>query len=135
MHLVHTTPPPSAPVACIAEARAARHAVQDRAEPTWPMHTIARKLGVNHRSARWQRDYITALIVNEGFPQPLPTLVSGAISREISPAKSRWIPAAVAAWLGGTLPPGTLAALDSADARDAADRLDARADALFGGAA
>jgi hypothetical protein len=136
MHLVHNSPPDTgAAVACIAAARAERIAVQDQAEPTWPMHTIARKLGVNRRSPRWQRDYIAALIANEGFPAPLPTMINKAISRDISPAHSRWIPAAVAAWLGGTLPPGTLAALESAEAREAADRLDARAADLFGGAA
>lgn len=104
-----------------------------RAEVTWPMYRVAAELGVGKRNARYQRDYLAALIENEGFPQPLPVLVKGALTREISPARSRWIAAAVQAWLDGTLPPGITAAIESIEAHDAADRLDAAADNLFGG--
>lgn len=104
-------------------------------ETTWPMHAVARRLGQHHRSAKWQRDYLTALIASQNFPRPLPTMAAGQINTEISPTKSRWLAAAVQAWLDGFLPPEAVTARESEAANAAAARLDASADNLFAGSA
>lgn len=108
-------------------------ALPERPEPTWSMAAIARMLGVNHRSERWQRAYFQQLIANAHFPKPLPTMHRGALVTDVVPRRSRWLPAAVTAWIGGQLPAEAHEAAESQAATEAADRLDAAADNLFGG--
>lgn len=135
MHLVpspadNVMPFPAMPAA----SRQSRPApIPERAEPTWTMAAIARMLGVHYRSERWQRAYLTQLIANAHFPKPLPTMHRGALVTDVVPRRSRWLPAAVSAWIGGQLPSEALEAQATQDADAAADRLDAAADNLFGG--
>lgn len=102
-------------------------------EPTWSLPAIARLLGVHMRSARWQARYVEQLIANAGFPRPLPAMRGEQLVQDILPRWSRWMPAAVTAWLGDQIPAEAAEALDSEAAIQAADRLDAAADNLFGG--
>ncbi|MEV4934399.1 hypothetical protein [Sphingobium sp. LSP13-1-1.1] len=135
MHLVplpadNVMPFPAMPGA----SRPARpSALPERPEPTWSMAAIARMLGVNHRSERWQRAYFNQLIANAHFPKPLPTMHRGELVRDVVPRRSRWLPAAVTAWIGGQLPSEAAEQLASEEATAAANRLDAAADSLFAG--
>ena len=102
-------------------------------EPTWSLPAIARLLGIHARSDRWQARYVDLLISNEGFPRPLPTMRSDALVHDIVPKRSRWLPAAVTAWLADRLPAEAAEADATRDAQDAADRLDTALNALFPG--
>lgn len=102
-------------------------------EPTWSLPAIARMLGIHLRSARWQARYVDLLISNEGFPRPLPTMKGDGLVHDIVPRRSRWLPAAVTAWLADRLPAEAAEATATRDAQAAADRLDSAADTLFPG--
>lgn len=135
MHLVSNMPPDRGRVFHLDDARPPRLPVAEAPQTTIPTHAVARILGVQARSERWQCRYLDQLIAAEGFPRPLPTLVGGALSHSVNYKRSRWIRAAVQAWLNGTLPSGINAQIEDAEAQAAADRMDAAADTLFDGGA
>jgi hypothetical protein len=130
MQVVPIRPDNVAPFPLQARAPAAD---SGRNGPTLTMAAIARELGVERRSLRWQRDYVASLIAKENFPAPLPILKGGVLSRDIQPTRSRWLAAGVRAWLGDQLPVEATEQADREAATAAADRLAAAADNLFGG--
>ena len=131
LSLVSADRPPPLPASHLA----ARTPFPSAAEPTWSLPAIARLLGVNMRSPNWQARYVEQQIANAGFPRPLPTMRGEGLTHEIMPGRSRWLPAAVTAWIGLQMPIEAAEAVESEAAAQAADRLDAAADNLFGGAA
>lgn len=102
---------------------------------TFAMNAIARMLGVHRRSERWIVRYLTALIEQEDFPAPLPTLVRGEIRHDIHARKSHWLATPVRAWFLDRTPAHAVATTEDAKmlerAAAAQERLDARADNLF----
>jgi hypothetical protein len=128
LSLVTASPPPRLP----APHPAAHVPFPTPTEPTWSLSAIARLLGVHMRSAKWQARYVEQLIANAQFPRPLPTMRGEQLVQGILPRWSRWMPAAVTAWLGDQIPADAVEAMETAAATEAADRLDAAADTLFG---
>jgi len=126
------------PLACI-DARPSVRAFPNPARPeiTYGLFTIARFLGVDRRGEAWKRDYVQALIDQEGFPAPLPLLVRGELSKDIHPRRSQWPALAVRAWFLAQSPCHAVARVEDAAmldaAADAANRLDQAAEELFRG--
>lgn len=76
-------------------------------------------------SLRWKLAHLADLIDNHGFPPPLPFAGNTAPC-----AQSRWLAAAVDAWLGDFMPPGASDAMEAAARREADRDLDANAVAV-----
>lgn len=77
------------------------------------------------RSLRWKLNHLATLIDRNGFPPPLP--FAGSITPS---AQSRWLAAAIDAWLGDFMPPGASDAIEAAARREADRDLDANATAI-----
>lgn len=85
------------------------------------------QLGQNTLSQRRMAQYLRKLISDHGFPAPLPTIVKGgAITRDVHPS-SKWVRAAVNAWLDGFIPPDCAATIDDQAYAAAALDMDAAA--------
>jgi len=102
----------------------------DAAAPTIDFFGICQLLGIRDRGTGYRVRYVQALIAHQHFPKPLPHLRGVELRETISAAKSRWLRAPVDVWLNGTIPPHLQGAIDDEAAREAANRLDAAADAL-----
>ncbi len=89
---------------------------------------IRRELGRQDYGDRRLVSYVQQLIVDHGFPPPLPAARKGraGLSTDVC-MESRWIRAAVDAWIADWLPPDSGAALIRADKTAAAEEMDAAA--------
>lgn len=96
----------------------------------WSFQEVCRRLGLTGRAERYQLAYIDGLIAEFGFPRPLPVRSRGRFI-ESAHRKATWQAAAVEAWLLDRLPPDVAAAQARREADAAAERLDARAAAIF----
>lgn len=102
-------------------------AADEPAQPTCTFGYVQGLLGQNKLTPRRMAQYLTALIAQHDFPNPLPALVKGGTLTTGVHPRSTWIRAAVHAWLDGTLPPPIAATLDQQAFASAAMDMDARA--------
>lgn len=96
---------------------------------------IARRAGMEDRSARWLLGYVRQLIRDHDFPEPFnPRLYRGRllIGAEAVNLRSRWYRCMVDDWFNGFLPSPVALLIDNIGIDEYADTLDARA-ALIGG--
>lgn len=91
---------------------------------TYGLGDTMRRFGQEHRSTRWQIDYLTRLIASDGFPAPLPLPSREGLTRDVKP-RSRWPQDSVDRWFDDRTPPTD--GIDPRAARLAGDIMDARA--------
>lgn len=97
-------------------------ALEDPEARTCTIGYIQRELGQNRLSQPRLENYLRALILDHGFPPPLPTMVKGGKLTSDVHRSSRWSRAAVDAWIDGFIPPDCAATID--DQAHAAAALD-----------
>lgn len=105
-------------------------AADDPAARTCTIGYIQRELGQNALSQPRLVKYLRALIGGHGFPAPLPTILKGGtLTRDVH-ASSKWVRAAVDAWIDGFIPPDQAATIDDQAFAAAALDMDANAHRL-----
>jgi hypothetical protein len=97
--------------------------------PTCDIIYLRRELGRTDYSDRRMLAYVRLLIASAGFPAPLPMDRGGQLVTDPTP-RSRWLRAAVDAWLENQLPPDGAALAERRAAAEAADKMDRRASNL-----
>lgn len=97
--------------------------------PTCTLSFIRRRLGRAGYSDRRMVTYVTLLIAERGFPQPLPSMRKGALTSAVT-QHSSWLRPAVETWLDNFLPPEAATALDRQAMAAAASEMDDAARSL-----
>lgn len=87
---------------------------------------LRRRLGQDDYKERRLVNYISKLVKECGFPPPLPALKGTRLVHEVNMG-SKWIRAAVEAWLDDFLPPDNAMSMDRAAMAAAASDMDAAA--------
>lgn len=84
---------------------------------------IRQRLGRQDFKNRRIIQYVTLLVRDKGFPPPLPNLVGGRLTEDVT-IKSQWFRNAVDAWLNDFLPPDNAISVDKAAQQAAAHEMD-----------
>lgn len=111
-------------------SRFLRSAADDPANRTCTIYYVQRELGEQHLSEKRLCAYLRKLIAEYGFPKPLPTVMRGGSLTNDVHQRSKWIRAAVDAWIDGYIPPDCAATIDEKAMRAAAAEMDANAQNL-----
>lgn len=90
---------------------------------------IRQRLGRQDFKNRRIIQYVTLLMRDKGFPPPLPSMVGGRLTDDVT-IKSQWFRNAVDAWLGDFLPPDNAASVDKVAQQAAAHEMDQAAASL-----
>lgn len=106
---------------------ASRSQLADEPATTCNLHYIQRELGAVGYSDARMLAYVAGLIRDHGFPRPLPSMLKGGGMTVEVRSGSRWVRAAVDAWIAGYIPPDCAATIDAAAMSAAADDMDANA--------
>lgn len=97
--------------------------------PTCNLNYIRRRLGRSDYSDRRMVTFVTQLVDQRGFPQPLPSMRKGMLTGDVT-QHSSWLRPAVETWLDNFLPPEAAVALDRQAMAAAASEMDAAAAGL-----
>lgn len=90
---------------------------------------IRQRLGRTDFGNRRIMQYVSLLVRDKGFPPPLPSMVRGALTEDVT-MKSQWFRHAVDAWLDDFLPPDNTMSVDAVAKAAAALDMDEAAASL-----
>jgi hypothetical protein len=108
--------------------RAPNASADDPAARTCNLHYIRRELGQSNYSDKRMAQYLAQLVDRYQFPAPLPSIRKGGKVSAAVHADSKWLRAAVDAWIDGTgTPPPVAAAIERRAHAEAAEAMDAAA--------